>query len=460
MLSFTALFVLSLAIPLTAQEALDKGHWPTFRGRFARGVSEGHKLPTTWDVEKGENIAWKIPIDGMAHSSPVIWGDRIYLTTATKDGEAELKVGLYGSVAPVEDDSVHELKLICIDRTDGKILWTKTAWKGVPAIKRHPKSSHAASSPATDGEHILAFFASEGLYCYDPKGEHLWKKCFGVLDSGWSRSRESQWGFASSPIIHEGKIIVQCDVQDDCFLACLDIETGKELWRAERDELPGWGTPTVDVSDEGTQIIVNGYKHIGGYDIDTGDEFWRMKGGGDIPVPTPIVSQGIALITSAHGRLSPMIAIAVDASGELTMKAEDNESVLWNVPRGGNYMQTPIAYGDEAYFCRDNGVLSCMDLRTGERKYRERLGTGYTGFSASGVAGDGKLYFTSEMGEVFVVAAGTEHKLLAMNELGEMCMASPAIATGTLYFRTRAHLIAISKSPKKAATEAAEKKDK
>jgi outer membrane protein assembly factor BamB len=418
--------------------------WPSFHGRDARGVADGYTTPTKWNVESGENIKWKTKIPGMAHSSPILWGDRLYVTTAVRDGDAELKVGLYGSIGSVENEGPHKFQLLSIDRNSGEIIWTKTAWEGLPKIKRHPKGSHAASSPATDGTHVAAFFGTEGLYVYNTLGDLLWKRDFGVLDSGFFRVKTAQWGFASSPVIHDGRLYVQCDVQDNSFIAAFDVKTGDEIWRTKREDVCSWGTPTVDVSTERHQLVVNGFKHIGGYDIATGKELWKTKGGGDIPVPTPIVAHGLVFITSAHGRASPILAISTSASGEFPIEADKSEHMVWSQQRGGNYMQTPVVYGDEFYGCRDNGIVSCIDAKTGKRHYRKRLTSAGGGFSASGVAADGKLYFPSEEGEIYVVKAGKEFEILAINELGENCMASPAISAGTLYFRTRGHLIAIA----------------
>lgn len=423
--------------------------WPSFRGPFARGYDDSHPLPTAWNIETGENILWKTPIDGLAHSSPVIHGDRIYLTTATKEGDAELRVGLYGSVQPVQDDSVHQLKVLCLSRADGSILWQKTAWEGVPEIKRHPKGSHAASTPATDGRHVVAFFGSEGLYCYTADGELKWSKDFGTLDSGFFMMPDAQWGFASSPVIFEDKVIVQCDVQEGSFVAALDLATGEEVWRTPREEEPTWSTPTIHVGVSRTQVICNGWKHIGGYDLLTGRELWKIVGGGDIPVPTPVVAGELIYITNAHGRMSPILAIRTGAEGTLEMPADGagNRHIAWAYSRGGNYMQTPILYKGLAYFCSDAGILSCFDAQTGERHYRERLGEGRAGFTSSPVAGDDKLYFTSEEGQVHIIRPGITFEKMAAIDLGETHMSTPAIAEGVIYFRTRGHVIAIGSKP-------------
>jgi len=414
-------------------------NWPSFRGPQASGIAEGYPTPTQWNLESGENVRWKQPIAGLSHSAPVIWGDRIYLVTSVGEKEAPLKVGLYGSVNPVEDEGAQKFQVLCLDKTSGETLWTRTAFDGVPRFKRHPKGSFAASTPATDGSHVVAQFGTEGLFCYDTEGKLLWKKDLGELDARWYVMPDTDWGFASSPVLHGKSVIVQCDVMGGSFLTALDVDTGEEIWRTPREELPGWGTPTVDVRASRSQVIVNGYKHIGGYDLETGAELWKLVGGGDIPVPTPVVAHDLVFITNAHGKMAPIYAVPIDASGEVTL----DSGLAWGTKKRGNYMQTPLVVGDWLYMCHDSGALRCYAAKTGEEQYAERLGDGKTGFTASGVAADGKLYFTSEEGSIHVVKAAPTFELLAVNEMGEECMATPAISAGVLYWRTRGHLVAI-----------------
>jgi outer membrane protein assembly factor BamB len=421
------------------------GNWPGFRGPNASGTAEGFSLPVAWDVETKRGIRWRTPIAGLGHSSPVVWGDRVYVTSATGGKDGELRVGLYGDIRPVEDATAYQWLVLCLDRKSGKLLWQKTAHTGVPKIQRHPKSTHANPTVATDGKHVVAFFGSEGLYCYDPNGKLLWSKDLGVLDSGFYMVPAAQWGFASSTVIEDGKVIVQCDIQKGSFLAAFDVRDGKEVWHTAREDVPTWGTPTVVREGGRAQVVVNGYRHIGGYDLKTGRELWRMKGGGDIPVPTPIFAHGLIFVTNAHGRQAPIYAVRPAASGDITLAGGETTSsnVAWSQVRDGAYMQTPLVYGDHLYVCRDNGVLFCYEAKTGKRVYQERLGTGATGFTASGVAGDGKLFYTSEEGDVYVVKAGPVFQLLGKNSLGETCLSTPAIAQGTLFFRTRSHLVAV-----------------
>lgn len=426
----------------------EDANWPSFRGPRARGIAEGHATPVEWSVESSKNILWKTPIPGLAHSSPIIWGDRLFVTTAVSaESDPSLKVGLYGNIESVTEDVVHQWKVYGLDKNTGEILWGRTAHEGIPEVKRHQKSTHANPTPATDGEHVVAFFGSEGLYCYDLEGDLLWKKDLGVLRSGFFQVPAAEWGFASSPVIHDGMVIVQSDVLEDSFLAAFDIRDGREIWRTEREDVPTWSTPTVYGEGGDAQIIVNGWKHVGSYGAATGKRRWWMEGGGDIPVPTPVVSYPLVFVTNAHGPAAPIYAIRLNAKGDISLPegASRNEHVAWSVDRGGAYMQTPLVYGDYLYNCRDNGVLSCYRAVTGERLYQERLGGGTSGFSASPVAADGKIYFTSEVGDVYVVAAGPEFELLAVNSLDEIAMATPALSEGVLYFRTRHHVVAVSR---------------
>lgn len=417
-------------------------NWPGFRGPDASGVTDSYPTPTEWNVEEYDKVKWKTPIPGLAHSSPVIWGDRIFVTTAINiEQEPTLKVGLYGDIAPATDDVTHKWVVFCIDKNSGEILWQRTAHEGVPKIKRHPKSTHANPTPATNGDYVIAFFGSEGLYCFDVRGNLIWEKALGILDSGYYVAQYAQWGFGSSPVIHKDMVIVQCDVQKNSFIAAFNLKNGTEIWRTARNDVPTWSTPTAHAG----QIIVNGYRHIGGYDLETGKEVWKLKGGGDIPVPTPVVAHDLVFITNAHGGVSPIYAIRLNATGNISLQegSTSNAHVAWSKRRGGAYMQTPLVYGEYFFSCTDNGVLSCFKAKSGERIYRKRIGYGGTGFTASPVAADGKLYITSENGEIHVIEIGPDFKVLATNEMGEVCMATPAISEGMLFFRTQKHLVAI-----------------
>ena len=426
--------------------ALSAGNWPQYRGPQARGVDESKSAPTSWNLATGENIRWRTPIAGLSHAAPIVWDNRVYVVTAVKPGETSLKIGLYGDIESVKEFEPQEWRLLALERAEGKVVWDVLALKSVPRVQRHTKSSHANSTPTTDGQRIVAIFGSEGLFCFGMDGALKWKQDLGPMDSGYFQSPTAQWGFASSPVLHEGKVIVQCDVQTNSFLALFDAESGKELWRTARQDVPTWSTPTVVTRGDRTQIVVNGWHHTGGYDLKTGTELWRLKGGGDIPVPTPIFAHDLIYLTSAHGKLRPLRAIRPTATGDITPEdpGQTNAAIAWVHPRQGAYMQTPIVVGDYLWSCTDSGVLTCVEAKTGVIRYSERLATGGgQGYTASPVSDGRNLFFTSEVGNVFVVPARPEFSVLSSNALGESCMATPALAEGTLFFRTRSQVVAV-----------------
>ncbi len=451
--SLVLLFVIvSLGWPVRGQT-----NWAWFRGANADGVGKGPATVTTWNVQTSENVLWKTAIPGLGHSSPIIWGDRLFVTTAVnRRKNAPLKVGLYGDPESAEDNDVQQWKILCLNKTTGAILWDRIAREGVPKLKRHPKATHANCTMAADGTNVVAFFGSEGLYCYDFDGHLRWQKDWGVLrtspvvyeDKSFPQGAALEWGFASSPIIYGNRVFVQCDVLTNGFVAALEIADGKEIWRTPRDDTATWSTPNVCLDGSHPQLIVNGWKHMGGYDLQSGKEIWRMSGGGDCPVPTPVVWNGLIFLTSAHGPRRPLYAVRTDASGDVSLHggSSTNNYVVWSALRGGSYMQTPLVYGDYLYSCHVDGVLSCYEARTGKQIYKERLGTGSEGFTASPVASEGKLYFTGEKGSVFVVKTGPDFSVLATNRMREVCMATPAISEGIVFFRTQEHIVAVGQT--------------
>lgn len=419
--------------------------WPSFRGIRATGVSEGYPTPTTWDVPNGRGVRWKVPIEGLGHSSPIIWGDRLCVTTAiSQKPDAALNLSLAASLSSVDDRTVHTWKLICLEKRTGRRVVDVAIFAGVPKIGRHARSTHANSTVATDGKHLVAMLGSEGLYVFDLNGKLSWRKDLGTIDSGYHVDPADQWAFGSSPIIHEGAVIVQADGQGKGFLAAFDLRHGRELWRTAREDVPTWGTPTPYPFGERTGIVVNGLRHIGGYDSRTGAEIWRVRGVGDIPVPTPVVGDGLVYITNAHGNGSTVFAVRQTARGEISLDGDSvDASVAWKVPRHGAYIPTPVLYQGLLYLVRGSSPFLALDAKTGARVYQKRLGGDATDVTSSLIAGNGKVYVTSEDGEVFVVKAGLNFELLATNALGEPVLATPAISEGVLYFRTVKSLIAV-----------------
>jgi outer membrane protein assembly factor BamB len=420
--------------------------WPSFRGIRGAGVASGFSTPTRWDVPAGTGVGWSVPVAGLGHSSPTIWGNRLCITTAISGrDDAGLKIGLYGNIESVTDATPHTWKLLCYDKRDGRTVVDRVIHTGVPTIRRHTKSTHANSTIATDGTRLVVMLGSEGLHAFDMDGRPLWKQDLGELDSGYFMAPQAQWEFASSPVIHDDLVIVQADVQKDSFLAAFEVATGKEVWRTPRHDVPTWSTPTVHHTATRTQVIVNGWKHIGAYDFRTGREIWRLAGTGDIPVPVPVAGDGLIYLTSAHGPGAPIYAIRDTASGNISLAAGEttNAHVAWSVARDGAYMVSPVLYDGLLYVCKNNGVLNVFDAKTGERAYQQRLGTGTTPFTAAIVAADGKVYFSSEEGDAYVVRAGREFELLATNPLGGIAMATPAISEGVIYYRLSNRLVAV-----------------
>jgi|SRR5665647_160219 len=418
--------------------------WPGFRGPWGCGFIENAKTATSWSVGIFKNVKWKTPIPGLGHSSPVIWDNYLFVTTAANSKNSEsLKVGLYGDIGEANDNLEHEFKVYCLDKYTGKILWERLAHKGIPKSKRHTKASQANCTPATDGKYLVVNFGSEGLYCYDFKGELIWKKDLGLLNPGWNTTPGIEWGYSSSPVIFKNKIVLQSDIPKNPFIAVLDLATGNEIWRTSRaGEAQTYCTPAIYSKGGMEQIIVNGYMHMGGYDFETGKEIWKLSNGGDIPTPTPVIANDLIYLNSAHGKFSPIFAVRPNATGDITLAQDSTKSkyIAWSEKRGGAYMQTPLIYQGYLYNLNVNGQLTCFDALTGEVKYKESLNEAFT---ASGIAANGKLYFSSEEGNVYVVKAGPAFQLLAKNDLRDICMATPAISGNTLFFRTQHALIAI-----------------
>lgn len=428
----------------TQAQTDDSNQWPQFRGPWGRGFVENAKTATTWNVETGEHIKWKSAIPGLGHSCPVIWGNYLFVTTAVNATNSEsLKVGLYGDIDEANDSVVHEFKVYCLDKASGKIIWERVAHKGIPKSKRHTKASQANCTPSTDGKHLIVHFGSEGLYCYDFSGNLIWKKDLGILAPGPYTDPGVEWGYASSPIIYKDRIIVQCDIPKTPYITALDLDTGSEIWKTSRgDEVSTWCTPAIYSKDGKTQVIANGFNHICGYDFDTGKEIWKLSNGGDAPAPAPVVANDLIYLNSAHGKFSPIFAVRPNAIGDITLASDStkNQYIAWSIKRGGAYMQTPLIYNGYLYNLQVNGQLMCFDAMTGELKYKDSLKEAFT---ASGIAADGKIYFSSEEGNIFVVQAGPEFKLLSKNALKDICMATPAISGNTIYFRTQHFIYAI-----------------
>jgi outer membrane protein assembly factor BamB len=425
------ILILILSIPLT----INAQNWPSFRGPNASGVVEGTKPPVNWDVEKAQNVLWKTAIPGLSHSSPIVWGNRIYLITAIP---SDMKVSFSAKdkgIGLANDDVKHTWRIYSIDKQTGRVIWDRTAYEGVPRAKRHVKATQANSTPVTDGRYVVALFGSEGLAAYDTNGKLLWKQDLGVLNPGLWDDKSSSWGHASSPIIYRHLVIVQADGHKQSFLSAFNLKDGKQAWRVDRNEITSWTTPTIYEGKNRTELIVNGGRYIRGYDPLTGKELWRFADNDtQVKMQAPLVAHDLIYITGGYPPGRAMYAFRPGAVGDISLKSGEtkNDFIAWSTANGSPYTPTPIIYGDLFYALADNGVLSAYDAKTGERIYQQRLPSS---FSASPVAADGRLYLASEDGDVFVVKAGRQYELLARNVMGQPLMGTPAISQGMIILR-------------------------
>ena len=422
-------------------------NWPSFRGDYAAGNGDGQRAVTEWDVASGKNIRWKTPIPGLAVSSPIVWGNRVFATTAiSKAGDNSVKTGLYGDVKPVDDLSPHEWKIYALDKATGKVLWERAALSASPKTKRHPKSSQASSTPVTDGRHVVAVFGSAGaMIAWDFSGKELWRVNLGTLDNGWFFDPAFQWGHSSSPIIYRNSVIVQVDIQKNSYIAAWDVATGKSLWKTDRaDEISTWGTPTVARTAEGRDVLVTNGTKVRGYDPATGKQMWTLGPNSEITVGTPVAGDGLVYVTGGYPPVRPIYAIRPGASGDISLQQgqASNQAVAWSNMTDGTYIPTPLLYDGYLFTMNSNGIISAYDPQTGKRAFRGRAGTGGA-FSASPVAADGRLYVASEDGEVYVLSATPELKEIAKNDMKEVVMATPAISDGLIVVRTTGHLYGI-----------------
>ena len=420
--------------------------WPQFRGPAGSGVDDTANPPVQWQAS---DIVWKAPVAGLAVSSPIVAGDRVFVTTAiSSDATAGLRIGLYGDVEPAPDVTPHVWKLLAFDKKSGKPVWEQTAWQGVPKTKRHPKSSQASCTPATNGKVVVAYFGSEGLFAYSSDGKLLWKKDLGLQNAGWFFDPDYEWGAASSPVIHKNSVIVQCDRQRDSFVAAFSLADGKELWRTVRDELPTWGTPTLVPGKERTELVTNGSKAIRGYDADTGKELWTLSPNSEVVCTTPVFGHGLIFVTAGYPPVRPVYAIRQGSTGNLTLAEGKtaSDAIAWSNTTGGVYLPSPLLYGDHLYTVGNNGVLTVYDAKTGTRVYQQRVGGSFT---SAPVAAAGRVYISCEDGDVYAIKAGTQYELLGKSSVGEKLLTTPALSGNVILIRGDKHLFAIAAAEQK-----------
>jgi outer membrane protein assembly factor BamB len=413
-------------------------NWAQWRGPGGQGVSADTQAPTEWAPDK--NIVWKAELPGTGMSSPIVWGDRIYLTAVIEGdvvpGQRAVKHRQGQEQDWIHPDSVaadrkHTFKVVALDASSGKILWDRTSYEGTVFDARHRRSSFAGPTPVTDGVMVYAYFGPEGLYAYDAKGNLAWKSVTPFATLGL--------GTGTSPVLYENLVIIQRDEDngDHSALVAYEKKSGKEVWNTKRTIEITWSTPVLVQSGGRTELVTNGSELIVAYDPATGKELWRTTGVQSNAIHTPLVGQGLVILTAGYP-VKKVIAIRPGA-------VADNERVAWEYSKGTGYVISNILYGDYLYLFTDNGIVTCLDPKAGTVKYEGGRIPVPARFMGSPVAFGGLVAMTSEEGDTFMLKAGPTHEIVRTNSLGEPVYSSPAIANGRIYIRSDKHLFAIGK---------------
>ena len=432
-----------LVTALGGLQAEDTVNWPQFRGPGARGVAEGKSLPSTWS--KTENVKWSVPVPGRGWSSPVIWGDKVFLTSAVSSGkEKAIKKGLYfGGNGKDPSPNRHRWMIYCFSFKSGKKLWEREADAGKPLTPRHIKNNYAPETQVTDGEMVYTYFSDQGLFAHDLNGSLKWKRTTKAFRTRYN------WGSAASPALHGDFIYILNDNEESSFIEAIDKKTGKTSWRKDRDEKSNWSTPFVWKNPLRTEIITPGTGKTRSYGLD-GELLWELVADmSSITIATPFTAHGLLYVTSGYvgdGR-KPIYAIRPGGKGTINLKTGAvDKSIAWRQPKAAPYNPSTLVYKDLLYVLYDFGFFACFDAKTGAEIYgkvrvRERERTPFT--SSPWAYGD-KVFCLSEDGDCFVYKAGRKHELLRVNKLDELCMATPGIARGSLFIRTASRLYRIS----------------
>lgn len=430
----TLLVVVALTCGSVAAANTD---WPWFRGPLGTGTSEEKGLPATWDPKT--NVAWVAEVPGYGWSSPIVKGDKVFVTSfVPPKGAAITKIGFYLEPGKVPDGECRWV-VCCFDRSTGKPLWEKTAHKGTPARPIHPKNSYAAETPSADADRVYVYFGNVGLFCYDHDGKELWSKPVKATKT------RSDWGPGASPVLHRDRVYVVNDNEDDSYLLALDAKTGEEAWRVKRAVKSSWANPFVWENAKRTEIVTSATEGVRSYDLD-GKLLWQLGPMSEICIPTPVAAHGLLYVSSGYefgNKTRPIYAVKPGASGDISTKPKEkgNEFVAWTRPSDGAYTPSPLVYGDYLYVLYSQGFLACFEAKTGKPVYeRQRLGGTY---SASPWAYDGKVFCLSEDGTTTVVKAGPEFEPLGKNKMGEVCLATPALSGRALLLRTQSKLYCV-----------------
>jgi outer membrane protein assembly factor BamB len=431
-----AVLILMAATPDVA------ANWPSFRGDRAMGVADGVDLPVAWNAVTGEGVRWRAHIPGLAHASPVVWNNRVYVVSAVADGST-LDMKAEGVVF-AKDTVDHEWRLYCLDGETGREIWMRTLHKGAPRQPRHVKGTYANATPATNGSVIAMVLGSEGLFVTDMEGRLKWRQAMTPPRPDFSLDA------ASSPVIVDDVVIVQQDWQRDGFAAAYEIESGRERWRIARAEGMSWSTPGVWTLPDGrTQVVFNSTKWVRAHDPRDGRELWRLDNSAEGAwdrVATPI-GAGDLLLLSGGGNVRPLYAVRPSASGDITLKPGETNgaAIAWAAERASPYLPTPLVYRGLVYVCGSSGVLTVYRADSGSMVYRSRVADDAGAFAASPIAAGGRIYLPSEEGDVFVIAAGERFERLARNPMGAPLFATPAVAGPLLIVRTASEVVALGK---------------
>lgn len=431
------LLLLCQAGGLSAKASGD-ADWPQFRGPGARGFSTNAGLPDRWSAT--ENVAWKTDLPGRSWSSPIVWGDRVFVTAVESLGESEApKKGLYlGGNRPEPPKTEHQWKVLCLALATGKVQWEKTVHSGAPESSIHLKNSYGAETPVTDGERVYTLFGNVGLFTFTMDGKEVWSR---PLEA---RKTRFGWGTAASPVLHQGRLVMVNDNDEKSELLALDAKTGKELWRVARDEKSNWATPFVWENDKRVELVTPGSRALRSYDLE-GKLLWSLTGMSTIDIPTP----GLLFVSSGYvgDKLRPVYAIRPGGDGDISLKTGETngEFIAWSHPAAGPYNPSPLLYEGRFYVLYDRGLVSCFEAKSGKTLYdRERLPEGLA-FTASPWAADDKVFCLNEDGVCYVLRAGDRFELLHTNKLNsdDMCMATPALARDQLLIRTAKRIYCI-----------------
>jgi len=432
-LLFLALAVL-LSSAARAEDPLD--NWHQWRGPTATGMAPRGNPPLKWDATT--NVKWKTAIPGRGASTPIVWGDRIFLLSAVDTGkEADPKdiprpdPKLTTKTRP--PTTYHRWLVLCLDRKTGAVRWQATAAEQVPHEGHHETHTYAASSPVTDGKFLYVSLGSRGVYCFDLDGKPRWKRDFGLMHTRYG------WGEGASPALHGDALVVPWDQEVGSFLVCLDAKTGETRWKVDRDEPSTWATPLI-VEHKGTvQVVVNGTKRVRGYDLASGKVLWECGGQTLNAIPCPVAADGVAYVMTGY-RGAAAAAIPLDARGDIT----GTDQVRWRYDRGTPYVPSPLLADGRLYFTQaNNALLTVLDTRTGKPLLdRERL-PGLSSLYASPVGAQDRVYLTGRDGTTLVIRRGDRFEVLATNRLGEGIDASPAVVGKQLFLRGEKHLYCI-----------------